>query len=127
MVAGSCPRAGHPQPARLRAKLCRQLQWLRQPHPQLRTAVWVLAFVTSGLFVVSSISYAVLGQRERRRLAEELDSRGVVVLTEAAGAAAVQTDAESAQCSWQASAPVNEHAVQIGPNTTSHIIMSKYK
>jgi hypothetical protein len=98
------------------------------PHPQLRTAVWVLAFVISGLFVASSITYAVLGQSaRRRRLAEELNSQGVVVLTAAAGAAAVQTEAELAQCSWQASTPANEHAVQIGANTTSHIIMSKYK
>jgi hypothetical protein len=97
------------------------------PHPQLRTAVWVLSFVTSGLFVASSISYAVLGQRSgRRRLQEDLNSQGVIVLTEAAAA---QADADNAaQCSWQASTP-NEHAVQIGPNTTSHIIIrtSKYK
>jgi hypothetical protein len=98
------------------------------PYPQLRTAVWVLAFITSGLFVASSISYAVLGQSaRRRRLEEALNSQGVVVLTEAAGAAAAQAEAEAAQCSWQASTAANEHAVQIGANTTSHIIMSKYK
>jgi hypothetical protein len=103
------------------------------PHTNLRTAVWALAFVTSGLFVLSSVAYAILGRRTwRRRLAEELSSQGVMVLTEPAPAAAIaaaagQAHPDASQCSWHASSPSNEHAVQIGPNSTSHIIMSKYK
>ncbi|WIA14874.1 hypothetical protein OEZ85_001591 [Tetradesmus obliquus] len=109
------------------------------PHPSLRTAVWALALVTAGLYVLSSISYAVMGRHEvRRRRAEELSSQGVVVLTEPVPAAAIAAaamqgrehefaDASAPQCSWHASSPNDNHTVQIGANSTSHIIMSKYK
>jgi hypothetical protein len=104
------------------------------PHPQLRTAVWALALATSGLFVLSAVSYAILGRHSwRRRLAEELSSQGVMVLTGPVPAAAIAAAAEQIstdpmqQCSWQASTPSSEHTVQIGPNSTLHIIKSKYK